>query len=40
MGFVKTLGIYDGLQEAIRLLAERAKVPPIALDILAWNEAH
>jgi hypothetical protein len=40
MGFVKTLGVYDGLQEAIRLLAEKAKVPPIALDILAWDQAH
>jgi len=35
MGFVKTLEVYDGLQGAIRLLAEKAKVPPIAIDILA-----
>jgi hypothetical protein len=40
MGFVKTLEVYDGLQEAIRLLAEKANVPPIALDIVAWDEAH
>jgi hypothetical protein len=40
MGFVKTREVYDGLQETIRLLAEKANVPPIALDILAWDEAH
>jgi hypothetical protein len=40
MGFVKTQEIYDGLQEAIRLLAKAANVPPIAFDDLAWDEAH
>lgn len=40
MGFMKTREVYDGLQETIRLLAEKANVPPIALDILAWDEAH
>jgi len=40
MGFVTTPEVYDGLQQAIRLLAKKAKVPPIALDILAWDHAH
>lgn len=39
MGFVKTPKIYDGLQEAIRRLAKKAKVPPIAFDFV-WDSAH
>jgi hypothetical protein len=40
MGFVTTEGIYNGLQKAVRILAAKAEVPPIALDIVAWDQAH
>lgn len=40
MGFVKDRHIYDSLQKAIRRVAEDANVPPITLDILAWDEPH
>lgn len=40
MSFVRDLGAYHAFQEGIRSLADRAGVPSIALDVLAWDSAH
>jgi hypothetical protein len=40
MGFVKNEDMYRIFQESIRTLAQQAGVPPITLDILAWDNAH
>ena len=40
MGFVKNQGIYNEIQYAMRAIAKRAGVPPIFLDILAWDLVH
>jgi hypothetical protein len=40
MRFVESQLIYDALQKRIRSLADEARVPPIALDYLAWNASH
>lgn len=40
MSFVADEKMYKAIQEGIRVLAKRASVPPIALDLLAWNDAH
>jgi hypothetical protein len=40
MGFVKGAAMYNAFQECIAAAAVAASVPPIALDILAWDAAH
>ena len=40
MGFVKTPQMYRTFQDCISHLCGEASVPPIALDILAWDAAH
>lgn len=40
MGFIKSRELYDTLQLEIRTIARKAKVPPIALDCLAWDSRH
>lgn len=40
MGYVKTLQTYEAFQDCIRHAAKKAGVPPIAFDILAWDDAH
>ncbi len=40
MGYVKDIGTYLAFQELMRSLSGRANVPPIAIDILAWDVAH
>jgi hypothetical protein len=40
MGFVRDIHAYRAFQWTIRHLGVKAKVPPIALDILAWDAAH
>ena len=37
MGFVSNPGSYYAFQEGIKSLAADAQVPPIALDVLAWD---
>jgi len=40
MGFVRDEIKYKSFQQAIRSVVGEAQKPPIALDILAWNNAH
>jgi hypothetical protein len=40
MGFVENAKIYNALIDASRKISRRAKVPPILIDVLAWDEAH
>jgi hypothetical protein len=40
MGFVRDIHTYRAFQWTIRHLGVKAKVPPIAPDILAWDAAH
>jgi len=40
MGSVGTEGMYASIQKAIREIAEEAGVPPIYIDLLAWNRTH
>ena len=40
MGFVKNEDIYTEIQNAMRAIAKKAGVPPIFLDVLAWDLAH
>ena len=40
MGWVESERVYNALQQAMRELANRAGVPPIYIDVLAWNVAH
>jgi hypothetical protein len=40
MGFIKDRKTYERIQTQIRQLAKKAKVPPIVLDCLAWDEGH
>ncbi len=40
MSFIKDRHTYERFQSHIRKLAKEAKVPPITLDCLAWDEGH
>jgi hypothetical protein len=40
MSFIKDRKTYERIQARIRKLAKKAKVPPITLDCLAWDEGH
>jgi hypothetical protein len=40
MSSIKDKREYQALQEGIRVLAQRAGVPPIAYDYLAWDVSH
>ena len=40
MNFIKNSEEYRAFQQGIRELADRAGVPPITLDYVAWNDAH
>ncbi len=40
MGYVNDIETYLAFQELLRSLSGKAKVPPIAIDILAWDVAH
>lgn len=40
MSFIKNLAMYEAFQNGIRCIATKARVPAIALDVLAWNKAH
>ena len=40
MKFVETRSQYDEFQLIIRAIAERAGVPPIYYDVLAWDMGH
>jgi hypothetical protein len=39
-GFVTSLELYYRLQELMRHIATAANVPPICIDLVAWNAAH
>ena len=40
MNFIKKSEEYRAFQQGIRELADRADVPPITLDYVAWNDVH
>jgi hypothetical protein len=40
MSFVKTQAMYDKFQQTMREVAAEAGVPPICVDLLAWDYAH
>jgi hypothetical protein len=40
MCFVDSPEKYDALQIVMRRIAKKAGVPPIVIDVLAWNEQH
>ena len=40
MRFVETPAIYCAFQGLLRRISARAGVPPIAIDILAWDNTH
>ena len=40
MGLIKSPEVYQAFQVFMRSLAKKARVPPIAIDILAWDRAH
>ena len=40
MSFVRDETIYNQIQQAIRAVAHRARVPAIYFDVLAWNMSH
>jgi hypothetical protein len=40
MRFVDNQELYDRIQAVMREVADEATVPPICIDLLAWNLAH
>lgn len=40
MGFITNVELYRAFQAGMRLLAQRAGVPPIVLDYVAWDGGH
>jgi hypothetical protein len=40
MGSIKTVDDYDKVQDVIRKLCDKAKIPTIAYDFLVWNGPH
>ena len=40
MRFVENRKMYNALIDAARQISKRAEVPPILIDVLAWDEAH
>jgi hypothetical protein len=40
MGFVKSRGVYEKVQKAVRDLAHDAHAAPILLDVAVWNRQH
>ena len=40
MSFVQLPEYYSQLQQLMRGVADLAGVPPISIDLLAWNVAH
>jgi len=40
MGFITSEGQYEEFQQLLRAVAREAEVPPIAIDLFAWDRNH
>jgi len=40
MGFIDSNDLYAQVQGLVRAVAKEAGVPPICIDLIAWDSAH